>query len=530
MMKKRVNSKIKLFDTTLRDGAQASGISLSVDDKIKIAQALDRVGINYIEGGWPGSNPKDEVFFKEAKKLNLKCSKLTAFGSTRRKGNPAHSDKNLLAILRVKTPAACIFGKSWDFHVIHALRVSLEDNLKMISDSVRFLKSRGLEVIYDAEHFFDGFRANKEYAVAAINSAWKAGADNITLCDTNGGSVPAQISEIAQAVRSDFPFASFGIHAHNDSDCAVANTLAAVQKGCVLVQGTVNGYGERCGNANLVSIIANLKLKMRENVVTDEQLMYLTEVSRHVAEVANMVPNDHQPYVGFSAFAHKGGVHVSAVARHASTYEHADPSLVGNQRRILISELSGQSNILLKAREMKINFSRDSHAVKNIIDMVKKLEHQGYQFEGAEASFAILLKKALGKHRTFFDLKGFKVSVMKNSESDGDVVSEATLKLAVNGKEQHTVAEGDGPVNALDNALRKALENFYPELRNVSLSDFKVRVINAEAGTKAKVRVLIESRDEKDEWVTIGVSENIIEASWKALVDSIEYKLLKGKD
>lgn len=525
-MNQQKSAVVKLFDTTLRDGTQGAGVSLSLEDKLKIAQAIDRLGIHYIEGGWPGSNPKDEFFFKEAKKLKLKYSKLTAFGSTRRKGKPAHQDANLLAIARVKVPVACIFGKSWDLHVIHALRTSLEDNLNMISDSVRFLKSKKMEVVYDAEHFFDGFRANREYALSALKSAWQAGADNLTLCDTNGGSIPSQVSEIIRVVKKTLPDASIGIHTHNDSDCAVANTLAAVHEGCSLIQGTINGYGERCGNANLLSIIANLKLKLGINCVGDEKLQWLTEVSRYVSEIANVVPNNHQPYVGFSAFAHKGGVHVSAMARHTKTYEHVDPAIVGNQRRILISELSGQANILLKARELKLDFQKNSQAVKNVIDAIKKMEHQGYQFEGAEGSFAILVRKAIGQHRTFFELKGFRVSVEKSSQ-DGNVVSEATLKLIVNGMEQHTVAEGDGPVNALDNALRKALEKFYPQLKHVSLKDFKVRVINAEAGTKAKVRVLIESRDEKDEWWTVGVSENIIEASWRALVDSIEYKLLK---
>ncbi len=517
---------VKLFDTTLRDGTQGSGVSLSVEDKLKIAVALDRLGVHYIEGGWPGSNPKDEVFFKEARKLKLKNAKLTAFGSTRRKNTPAHQDPNLLAIVRVKTPAACIFGKSWDFQVIEALRATLDENLNMIRDSVKFLKSKRLEVVYDAEHFFDGYRANPEYALATLRAAYSAGADNLTLCDTNGGNIPSTIATVVQTVRRSLPNATFGIHTHNDTDCAVANAVTAVEEGVTLVQGTINGYGERCGNANLVSIIANLKIKLGIDCVSDQAFRSLTEVSRYVSEIANIVPNDHQPYVGFSAFAHKGGVHVSAMARHTKTYEHIDPAMVGNQRRILISELSGQSNVLLKARELKIDFSKDSAAAKHVIDTVKKMEHQGYQFEGAEASFALLVRRALGHQKKFFDLKGFRVSDEKTSQ-DGKMVSEAAVKLAVDGVEEHTVAEGDGPVSALDNALRRALEPFYPSLAKVSLTDFKVRVINAEAGTKAKVRVLIESRDAKDEWITIGVSENIIEASWQALADSIEYKLLK---
>ena len=519
---------MKLFDTTLRDGTQGSGVSLSVEDKLKIAQALDRIGIHYIEGGWPGSNPKDQLFFKEARKLHLKQAKLTAFGATRRKDKPAHQDTNLLALVRVKTPAACIFGKSWDFHVTHALRATLEDNLKMISDSVRFLKSKGLEMIYDAEHFFDGFRANSAYALETLKAAKDAGADNLTLCDTNGGSLPSQIRDIIRAVKSVLPDVPLGIHTHNDSDCAVANAVTAVEEGVVLVQGTANGYGERCGNANLLSIIANLKLKLGIPCVTDQQMQWLTETSRYVSEIANIVPFDHQPYVGVSAFAHKGGVHVSAVARHAETYEHVDPAVVGNQRRILISELSGQSNVLLKARELNMDFSKNTAAVKSVIEAVKKMEHQGYQFEGAEGSFAVLVNKALGKHRAFFDLLGFKVSVESGEDGKG-IVSQAALKIRVGGKVQHTVAEGEGPVNALDNALRKALEKYYPPLKTVSLTDFKVRVINASAGTQAKVRVLIESRDHKDEWSTVGVSENVIEASWHALADSVEYKLLKDR-
>ena len=519
---------MKLFDTTLRDGTQGSGVSLSVEDKLKIAQALDRLGIHYIEGGWPGSNPKDELFFKEARKLRFKQAKLTAFGSTRRKDKPAHRDSNLLAIVRVKTPAACIFGKSWDFQVTHALRATLEENLKMVGESVRFLKSKGLEVVYDAEHFFDGFRANSAYALASLKAARDAGADNLTLCDTNGGSIPSRIRDIVRAVKMEMQGAPLGIHTHNDSDCAVANAVTAVEEGAVLVQGTANGYGERCGNSNLLSIIANLKLKLGIDCVTDEQLKGLTEISRYVSEIANIVPNDHQPYVGVSAFAHKGGVHVSAMARHTQTYEHMDPALVGNRRRILISELSGQSNVLLKARELNMDFSKNTAAVKSVIEAVKKMEHQGYQFEGAEGSFAVLVDKALGKHRPFFELLGFHVSVEGGKKGRG-LVSEATLKVRVGGKVQQTVAEGDGPVNALDNALRKALEKYYPPLKTVSLTDFKVRVINASAGTKAKVRVLIESRDHKDEWSTVGVSENVIEASWHALVDSVEYKLLKDR-
>jgi len=426
----------------------------------------------------------------------------------------------------VKTAAVCIFGKSWDLQVLHALRTSLEENLRMISDSVDYLKSKGREVIYDAEHFFDGFRANQDYALATLRAAAKAGADNLTLCDTNGGSIPDDVRAIVKEIRQRLPGVSLGIHTHNDSDCAVANSLAAVEEGCSLVQGTLNGYGERCGNANLASIIANLKLKLRIQCIDDRQLQMLTEISRYISEVANVVPNDHAPYVGHSAFAHKGGVHASAVARHTGSYEHVDPEVVGNQRRILISELSGKASIALKAQELKLDFHKDHIAVGKVIAALKHMEHQGYQYEGAEGSFALLVHQVLGKRRKFFDLKGLRVTVEKDPDN-GEMISEATLKITVNGQEEHTVAEGDGPVDALDRALRKALEKFYPGLAEMSLTDFKVRVINASAGAAARVRVLIESRDSEGEWGTVGVSANVIDASWKALVDAVEYKLLK---
>jgi 2-isopropylmalate synthase len=517
---------VKLFDTTLRDGTQGAGISLSVEDKLKIAQALDEFGIHYIEGGWPASNPKDTLFFHEARKLGLKKARLVSFGSTRKKETASSKDENLRALLDVKTPTVCIFGKSWDMHVTHALRTSLEENLRMISDSVSFLKKHGREVIYDAEHFFDGFRANSDYAINTLKKAADAGADNLTLCDTNGGSIPGAIHEIVREVRRRLPGSALGIHAHNDSDCAVANSLAAVQEGCGLVQGTFNGYGERCGNANLASIIANLKLKLGIDCLTDEKLRTLTETSRYISEVANTVPNDHAPYVGHAAFAHKGGVHVSAVARQTNSYEHVDPAVVGNQRRILISELSGKASIILKAKELNLDFYKNAEAVGKVIAALKTSEHKGYQYEGAEASFALLVQQALGRRRKFFNLKGLHVTVEKDP-TDGRMTSEATLKIEVGGREEHTVAEGDGPVDALDRALRKALEKFYPEIRGMSLADFKVRVINASAGTAARVRVLIESRDARDEWGTVGVSENVIDASWQALVDAVEYKLLK---
>jgi len=516
--------KVLIYDTTLRDGVQGEGISFSVEDKLKIAKKLDDLGIHYIEGGWPGSNPKDILFFDRVRKLGLRRAKIVAFGSTRYKGRRASDDPNLNTIIEARSEAACIFGKSWRLHVKYALRTSLAENLEMIFDSVKYLKSRGLEVIYDAEHFFDGYFDDRSYAMETLRQAANAGADNISLCDTNGGMMPDQIEDIVKEVKKEIKI-PLGIHTHNDSEMAVANSVIAVKSGCVLVQGTINGYGERCGNANLCSIIPNLKLKLGINCISDKRLETLTEVSRYVSEIANMVPQDNQPYVGNSAFAHKGGIHVSAVAKYTRTYEHVPPERIGNRRRILISELSGRSSMLSKAKEFKIDFRERTREVEELLLKVKQMENQGYQFEGAEGSFELLMKKTIGKHKTFFDLEGFRVIVEKDEK--GRLRSEATIKVKVKGKEEHTASEGDGPVNALDNALRKALERFYPELKSMSLTDFKVRVIDAAQGTAAKVRVLIESRDEKDEWGTVGVSENIIEASWQALVDSIEYKLLK---
>ncbi len=518
---------IKLYDTTLRDGAQAEGVSYSTHDKVLIAQALDRLGIHYIEGGWPGSNPKDNQFFKDIQKVHLKHAKVAAFGSTRRKGLKASEDPNLKAIVDTKAPVATIFGKSWDMHVTHALRATLEENLAMIRDSVAFLKSKKMEVIYDAEHFFDGFRANRPYALKTLQAALEAGADNLTLCDTNGGSIPSQITEAMRVVKRVLPKASWGIHVHNDSACAVANTLASVEGGVTLVQGTMNGIGERCGNADLTAIIPDLQLKMGHPVLSEAQLKSLTEVARQILEISNLVPNDRAPYIGNSAFAHKGGIHVSAVSRHAATYEHVEPSVVGNKRRILVSELAGKSNVVLKGQELKMNLSKDGKAEAAILEALKKQEAEGYHYEGAEASFELLAEKALNRHKPSFELKGFRVVVERKLNGNDDVITEATLKIVVNGKEEHTVGEGDGPVNALDNALRKALEKFYPSLAETVLVDFKVRVINASAGTAAKVRVLIESRDHKESWTTTGVSTNLIQASWLALVDAIEYKLFK---
>ncbi|MFH1540481.1 MAG: citramalate synthase [Elusimicrobiota bacterium] len=518
-----ISNRVKIFDTSLRDGAQGEGISLTVGDKLKIAIALDEIGIHYIEGGWPYSNPKEIEFFLKIKKLKLKNSKITAFGSTRHKDNKPENDGNLLAIVKVKPSVACIFGKTWDLHIKYVLNVTQEENLDMIFSSIKFLKSKDLEVVYDAEHFFDGYISNPKYALKTLSVAADAGADIITLCDTNGGMLPNQIAKIINEIKIKTPL---GIHAHNDSDCAVANSIVAVQSGCVLVQGTFNGWGERCGNANLSSVIPNLKLKLGIDCACDDKLKMLTETSRYISEVANILPNDKQPYTGYSAFAHKGGVHVAAVAKKASTYEHVNPSVVGNERRILISELSGKANILLKSQELNIDFEKNSDRVKKILEIVKDREKKGYLYEGADGSFELLIRRNLTEYKTFFQLGGFRVAVEKDIH--GQMKSEATIKVYVEGTEELTAAEGDGPVNALDNALRKALDKFYPQLKNVRLSDFKVRIINPSDSTGAKVRVLIQSTDGKDEWSTVGVSENIIEASWQALVDAIEYKLLKS--
>ena len=523
MPKKKYN-KILVLDTTLRDGAQAEGISFSVEDGLKITRKLDWLGIDYIEGGWPGSNPKAVKYFKEVKKIELKNSKVTAFTSTRKKDTSPAKDPILNKVVEVTPIACCIFGKTWDHHVKIALGATYKENLKMIEESVNYLKGKGIEVIFDAEHFFDGFKNNPDYALKCLIAAEKGGADNIALCETNGGCLPWEVEAAIKTVKNEIKI-PLGIHAHNDSDVAVSNTLIAVKAGCSMVQGTINGYGERCGNANLCSILANLQLKMGYKCLSHSRIMKLTEVSRYIDEIANIIPNSRQPYVGHSAFAHKGGIHVSAVRKDTTTYEHINPESIGNTRRILLSELAGASNINFKAKEFNVDLKKDTVKVKKLVQRIKELEDSGYQFEGAEASFELLMKKESGTYRKFFDLEGFRVII--ESDSKGELRSEATVKVSVRGVEEHTAAEGDGPVDALDNALRKALEKFYPELKDVALTDFKVRVIDANKGTAAKVRVLIESKDARDEWGTIGVSDNIIEASWEALVDSIEYKLLK---
>ncbi|MBN1586873.1 MAG: citramalate synthase [Candidatus Omnitrophica bacterium] len=514
---------VKLYDTTLRDGSQGEGISFTVQDKLFIAEKLDQLGIHYVEGGWPGSNPKDMEFFKQYKKLHLKNAKVAAFGATRRANLKAGQDPNLKAILEADTEVVTIFGKSWDLHVTDVFRINLDENLKMICDSVNLLKSKGREVIYDAEHFFDGYKANPEYAIRSLRAAEEGGADLLALCDTNGGTLTLELARIVAEVGQHVSV-PLGIHVHNDGAVAVANSVSAVEAGCVQVQGTINGYGERCGNADLVPIIANLQLKLGYKCVTAAQLESLTSVSHYVAEIANMRQAGNQPYVGASAFAHKAGVHVNAVRKNSVTYEHVDPSKIGNARRFLMSELSGVSNVLWKAEQLGFKLDKGSPEVKKILSTIQDLEFDGYHFEEAEASLEIMMRRLTKSFEEFFAREGFRVVV---AERAGKVYSEAIIKVNVDGESEHTVAEGDGPVNALDNAVRKALEKFYPSLSEMHLSDFKVRVLDEKAGTAAKVRVSLVSQDKEDSWTTAGVSENIIEASWIALIDSIEYKLLK---
>ncbi|WP_456431180.1 citramalate synthase [Thermosulfuriphilus sp.] len=525
---------VEIYDTTLRDGTQAEDVNLSVEDKIQVALKLDELGIDYIEGGWPGSNPKDVQFFREIRNYRLGWSRIAAFGSTHMAKYRAEEDPNLRALIDAQTPVITIFGKTWDVHVRDALRISLERNLELIRDSLAYLRSHVEKLFYDAEHFFDGFKANPDYAVATLKKAVEGGADCLVLCDTNGGTLPQEIVEIIQEVKArlgeDVPL---GIHAHNDSETAVANSLVAVSAGVRHVQGTINGFGERCGNANLCSIIPGLVLKMGCSCKAGEpeRLQRLTEVSRFVFEIANLPHNKYLPYVGRSAFAHKGGVHVSAVSRNPETYEHIRPELVGNTQRILISDLAGKSNVLYKAKQFGIPLASEDPVVREIVVQLKERENEGYQYEAAEASFELLMRRIVeGRKETFgfFELISFRVLDVKRMEDERSLV-EATVRLRVRGEEEHTAAVGNGPVNALDNAVRKALMAFYPELEDMELEDYKVRVLAGDPGTAAKVRVLIQSKDREDRWGTVGVSHDIIEASWQALVDAIIYKLLKSR-
>ena len=521
----KTRGKVIIYDTTLRDGSQTEGISFSLQDKIGIAIKLDDLGVDYIEGGYPLANPKDKSFFKEIKKVSLKNAKIAAFGSTKRANKKASEDPGIKAMLSTETPVVTIFAKSWDFHVTDVLKVSLEENLMMVYETVKYLKSKGREVVLDAEHFFDGHKSNARYSLKVLKVAQDSGADTIVLCDTNGGCLPHEIEKITSKVAGRIKV-PLGIHTHNDGELAVANTLAAVNNGARHVQGTINGLGERCGNANLCSLIPNLVLKNKFKCLGGSELKKLTDISRYVNEVANFVPMPNQPFVGSSAFAHKGGMHVNAIQKNKSTYEHIEPETVGNERRILISELSGSSNVLKKVEKYKI--AHDQKIMRKILKKVQDMENDGYHFESAEGSFDLLVKKIIGKHKGFFDLEDFRVIVERGK--GGKSITRATVKIKVSGVEELTVSDGDGPVNALDGALRKGLEKFYPSLKDMQLMDYKVRVINPKESSAAKVRVIIESRDYKDIWGTVGVSENVIEASWQALVESIEYKLLKDED
>jgi 2-isopropylmalate synthase len=525
MANSKSKRKIFFYDVTLRDGSQAEGISFSLADKIHIAKILDEWGVDYIEGGWPGSNPKDISFFQEMQKVKLKNAQLTAFGSTGHAKNKIEQDPNVEALVQAKTPVCTVVGKTWDLHVREALKISNERNLSLIQDTLKYLKKKGIEVFFDAEHFFDGYKANPDYSMKVLECALDAGAANIGLCDTNGGALPHEIQYITREVRERFGNVSLGAHCHNDSGLAIANSIMIIEEGGDMVQGTINGLGERCGNADLVALAPNLLLKMGYDANLKKNIKKLTEVSLKVSEIANVAHNDKAPFVGKSAFAHKGGIHVSAVARNPKTYEHMEPEVVGNKRRVLISELSGKSNLLMKSRELNIDLESDSEFSKEIVRQIKEKENQGYHYEGAEASLELLMKKVTGTYQPFFLLKGYRAIIERDPERG--TVCEATIRVEVNQEIEHTASNGNGPVQALDNALRKALMKFYPQIKDISLSDFKVRVIDESSGTGASVRVLIDHHKGSTHWSTIGVHENIITASWLALVDGVEYFLFK---
>ena len=519
-------SKITIFDTTLRDGSQTEGISFSVNDKVKIAEKLDEFGVHYIEGGWPGSNPKDKEFFKIFKNKKLKNATITAFGSTRRANITPGEDINLRELIKSQTKTITIFGKSWDLHVTEVLKTSLTENLKMIFDSVSYLKKKKKEVFYDAEHFFDAYKNNPEYALKTILEAQNAKADCIILCDTNGGTLPGDIKKIIFEVKDKINV-TLGIHAHNDLGLAVANSIAAVEAGCTHVQGTFNGLGERCGNANLSTIIGILHTKLKLKSIPEKNISKLMSASYYISEISNSKLPDNTAFVGHSAFAHKGGVHIDAMIKNNLAYEHLDPAIVGNHRRFITSELAGKMPFVMKAEQLNLKLDKKSPEAKKLLRTLQAKEHQGYQYEAADASFELFMKRSLKKYKPFFKLEGFNVSTEKRF--DGKIFAEASIRLVVNKEEIFSASEGDGPVDALDQALRKALTKFYPTLEHMHLRDYKVRVLESTSGTAAKVRVLIESQDNKDSWNTVGVHENIIEASWEALIDSIEYKLLKDQ-
>ncbi len=516
--------KIFIYDSTLRDGAQAQGISYSVEDKIKIVERLDALGIDYIEAGNPGSNPKDLEFFNRVGALSLQHARIIAFGSTRKVGIEPAQDSNLRSLLDAKTRDVAIFGKSWDYQVTHILRTSLEENLAMIADTVGYLTQQGRSVVFDAEHFFDGYKANPAYALQTLQAAADAGASCLCLCDTNGGTFPREIFDITQVVASRFGI-TIGIHCHNDGEMAVANSVMAVQAGATQVQGTINGIGERCGNANLCAIMPNLQLKLGLECLAADKMAQLTSLARFVSEISNITHNERAAYVGNDAFAHKGGMHIDAVNKNPLSYEHINPEAVGNSRRFLMSEVAGRSTLLARINAIDASLRKDSLESQRIIDRLKELEHEGYQFENAESSFELVVRKLLGRYQPFFDLKEYKVIV--NEPSVSGINSAVMIKISVGGQEEITAAEGDGPVNALDNAIRKALERFYPEIKNIKLTDYKVRVLDSDKASAARVRVLIETTDYHEVWTTIGVSTDVIDASWRALVDSIEYKLMR---
>jgi 2-isopropylmalate synthase len=522
-----MSKRVTIYDTTLRDGTQGEGISFSSADKVRIAERLDAFGVHYVEGGWPGSNPKDMDFFTAVAGRKFKTTKIAAFGSTRRADTQCQNDPQIEMLVKAQTPVVTMVGKTWSLHVKEVLRTSFDENLAMIADSVRFFKNLGKEVIYDAEHFFDGYKDDPEYSLATLNAAQDAGVDMVVLCDTNGGSVPSEVSRITREVVNTMKCA-VGIHTHNDSGVGVANALVAVEAGATQVQGTINGYGERTGNCNMTTVIPCLVLKLGVDCIPKEHVRHLRELSLFIDDLANVRPDIRQPFVGATAFAHKGGIHVNAVEKVARSYEHIEPESVGNRRRVLVSDLSGRSNILMKAHELGMDLNKDTPEVREILQQLKQQEHAGYEYEAADGSFHILVQKLLKKHKPFFKLLAYRV-IMDRRGDDGANVVEASVKLDVKGKTVHTAAEGDGPVNALDTALRKALQKAYPAIEDVHLVDYKVRIIDSKSGTAAKTRVIIESTDGKQTWGTVGVHDNIIEASWEALVDSVEYKLFKDE-
>lgn len=520
--------KLFVYDSTLRDGTQGEGISFSIDDKIKVVKTLDGLGVDYIEAGIPGSNPKDAELFSRLAGLNLKHAKIAAFGSTHKIGIRVEDDANIRAILQSGAPVATIFGKAWDLHVKEVFRAELEENLAIVDSTLRYLKKNGKEIVFDAEHFFDGYKNNRAYAMQVLETAAQAGADTLCLCDTNGASFPDEISEITAAVVHRFPDLKIGIHCHNDVGMAVGNTVMGVLAGAAQFQGTMNGFGERCGNANLCTIIPNLQLKRGYRCIPEENMKTLKSRARYIYELANIVPDERKPYVGNMAFAHKGGMHIDAVHKNPVTFEHVAPETVGNERRFLMSEMSGRSTVISSIHKVDDSIDRNSEETKEILDELKTLESEGYQFEGAESSFELLIRKKLGRYTSFFGLEQFKVfSIAPNPNNYS---SSAMIKINVDGKSEITAAEGDGPVNALDKALRKALERFYPEIGKMRLIDFKVRVLDGKDATASRIRVLIESTDGEENWSTVGVSSDIIEASWKALVDSVEYMLERKRN